>query len=280
VHTLLWAFLPWSLLLFAGIYQSIKKGCQQPVSVQWYCLCGALLTFLVFSASKFQLPYYLNIVFPLFAIQLAAYLNQLQSARSRHIIFRVQAVIIVLLLLIIGALQYFFRPVELSWITVVIIMVFLMLMKAIPRQIDAPGIPKTIIRTVMAAFIVNAYLNQAFYPSLLHYQAGSEAAFFINQKNTSHRPVAQTGDGYSFPLEFYLDQPLLTVDPGGNGTMPPRPFYLYGNEQVIKALAKKGWHISPLKSFSSYWISMLKPQFLNYKTRNSTLTNVWVVIVN
>ena len=66
VHTTLWAFLPWSLLLFAAIYQFIKKGRKAVKETEWYCISGALLTFLLFSASSFQLPHYLNIVFPFF----------------------------------------------------------------------------------------------------------------------------------------------------------------------------------------------------------------------
>jgi len=62
VHTALWAFLPWSLLLFAALFQLVKKGSRMIFRTEWYCISGAMLTFLLFSASSFQLPHYLNIV--------------------------------------------------------------------------------------------------------------------------------------------------------------------------------------------------------------------------
>ncbi|MFD2147501.1 ArnT family glycosyltransferase [Mucilaginibacter antarcticus] len=64
IHTTLWAFLPWSLLLFVAIYRFIKDGSKRLKATDWYCISASLLTFLLFSASKFQLPHYLNIVFP------------------------------------------------------------------------------------------------------------------------------------------------------------------------------------------------------------------------
>lgn len=279
VHTLAWAFLPWSLLLFAAIYQSIKKHAKDVRNSQWYCLCGALLTFLIFSASKFQLPYYLNIVFPLFAIQLAAYLYHIQLPKSKLAVKWVQIVIIALLIITIAALQYFFKPNALAWPVIIIEVLILILLIWLPVAIARDVIRKSIIYSVLIAFVVNLYLNLAFYPSLLKYQAGSEAAFYINQQNTSNYPVAQAVEEYNFPLGFYINGQLITIDPNGNGPLPAKPFYLFSNDKIIAGLAAKGWHITPVKSFGSYWVSMLKLKFLNSKTRNETLDTVNVVIV-
>jgi 4-amino-4-deoxy-L-arabinose transferase-like glycosyltransferase len=279
VHTLAWAFLPWSLLLFTAIYQGIKKGWKNVNTTQWYCLCGSLLTFLLFSASKFQLPYYLNIVFPFFAIQLADYLFNVKLPKSKQVIQLVQSFIIVLLLLVIAALQYFFKPSALAWPVVFIIASLLILLMSIPKHIAATDIRKTIIRTLIAAFVVNVYLNLAFYPSLLKYQAGSEAALIINKQNTTNYPIVQTADNYNFPLEFYLHGSLGNIDPGGNGPLPPRPFYVFSNPHIIEGLKAKGWQMTPVATLDNYWVSMLKPAFLNSKTRRATLDTVQVVLV-
>src|SRR5260221_9671531 len=94
LHTILWAFLPWSLLLIAAIFQFIKRGVKNMEGQEWYCLCGSLLTFLLFSASKFQLPHYFNIVFPFFAILTAQYLNTIRSVQSIRSIRITQIIII------------------------------------------------------------------------------------------------------------------------------------------------------------------------------------------
>src|SRR6202012_5771907 len=121
VHTTLWAFLPWSLLLFAAIFQFIRKGIKNVQGSEWYCICGSLLTFLVFSASRFQLPYYLNIVYPFFAIITAQYLYQITAERSLRAVRLVQLILMSVMLIIVAALHYFFRPDAFNWLTGAII---------------------------------------------------------------------------------------------------------------------------------------------------------------
>ena len=133
--------------------------------------------------------------------------------------------------------------------------------------------------SVLVSFIINLYLNLAFYPSLLHYQALSEAAFWINKNNKAKLPIAQVSDIPPFAMEFYLDQPLNNISTDGSGPLPARPFYLLTDGNILNNLAAKGWQIEPVKTFPGFWISRLKPAFLNKATRNKQLTNYQLVIV-
>lgn len=71
IHTLLWAFLPWTLVLIFAIYTIIKKFNSYLSSdkAKIIYLSGAFLpTFIMFSATKFQLDHYTNIIIPFAAI--------------------------------------------------------------------------------------------------------------------------------------------------------------------------------------------------------------------
>jgi 4-amino-4-deoxy-L-arabinose transferase-like glycosyltransferase len=278
IHTTLWAFLPWSLLLFAAIFQFIKKGIQNIQSHEWYCLCGSLLTFLVFSLSQFQLPYYLNIVFPFFAILTAQYLYNLVSEKSIRAVRITQWIIIGLLLVLIAAVHFFFRPEVFGWLTGAILLILLAALLFLPKSISRKAYWRIGFSTLLASFIVNLYLNLAFYPSLLHYQAGSEAAMWINKNYINKLPVAQSGDN-PFLIEFYLDQPLVNINPDGTGAIPPRPFLLIAQTDVINGLKAKGWQIQPVETFERFWVSRLKPAFLNKATRGKELSYSELVIV-
>lgn len=278
VHTTLWAFLPWSLLLFAAIFQFIRKGVKKVQSHEWYCLCGSLLTFLVFSASKFQLPHYLNIVFPFFAVLTAQYLFNLKADKSIRAVRITQLIVVVLLLLMVAALQYFFRPEMFNWLTGAILFVLLILLLFLPKTITSKYFWRIGFSTLLVSFIINLYLNLAFYPSLLYYQALSQAALWINKNNPDKLPVVQSGD-VPFAMEFYLDQPLTNIGTDGNGPTPPKPYLLFAQTDVIGGLKAKGWQMQPVKTFERYWISRLKPQFLNKTTRSKALTYSELVIV-
>lgn len=278
IHTTLWAFLPWSLLLFAAVFQFIRKGIKNVQSEEWYCICGSLLTFLVFSASKFQLPHYLNIVFPFFAIITAQYLYRLISEKSIRAVRVTQLIVAGLLFVLIVALNYFFKPEAFNVLIGIILLIVVIAWFIIPAKIGGKAFWRIGCQTLLISFFVNLYLNLAFYPSLLHYQALTQAAYYINQNNPDKLPVVQSGDT-PFAMEFYLNQPLTNINPDGSGPQPAKPYLLLAQTDVINDLKAKGWQIQPVKTFERYWISRLKPAFLNKNTRSKGLTYSELVIV-
>jgi hypothetical protein len=280
IHTTLWAFLPWSLLLFVAIYQSIEKGIKNVKATEWYCVCASLLTFLLFSASKFQLPHYLNIVYPFFAIITAQYLYRVQAVKSIKAIKITQIVTIILMILLVVTLHYFYQPETLSVAIGVCLLVLLIALVLPPQTITADSIPQTILRTLIASFLINVYLNTVFYSSLLKYQAGSEAAMWINQHNPQNLQVVQMDDDYVSAMNFYIEAPIVTFKDDSKAAYPAAPFILYATADKVKDIAAKGYKIEVLKSFERYWISRLKPSFLSKETRPAQLTQTQAVLVS
>ncbi len=280
IHTTLWAFLPWSLLLFVAIYQYIKRGCKNVYGFEWYCMSAALLTFLLFSASKFQLPHYLNIVFPFFSILTAQYLFYISSNKIIKAVGITQAIVIASLLLTVGVLHYYFKPEIFSWFTAAALLLLLLLLLFSPNNLSYSVNQKIIYRTVLISFIVNLYLNLSFYPSLMRYQAGSEAAMWLNDHNPQNLPITNLNDDYAYAFEFYSIKPVTLFDPGIKSKLTIKPFLLYAPMDVVKDLSAKGWHITTLRNFKRYWITRLKPAFLNNATRAKELVTTEVVLVN
>ncbi|RCH56580.1 glycosyl transferase [Mucilaginibacter hurinus] len=279
VHTTLWAFLPWSLLLFAALFQYVKNGLRVTRLHEWYCVSGAMVTFLMFSVSKFQLPHYLNIVFPFFAIITAQYICSLKSAKTINTVRVVQGAIIMLLILLLAALHYFYSPETFGIATAALLFILVFCMMVLPRSIGVTWYEKTGFATILAACVVNVYLNLVFYPSVMKYQAGSEAAVWINRNNPQRLPVLQSVDISNFGMEFYLNQPMITISPDGSGDLPDKPFMLYAEAATVTRLSAKGWHIYPLKTFENYAITRLSPSFLNKATRNKEVQVTQLVIV-
>jgi 4-amino-4-deoxy-L-arabinose transferase-like glycosyltransferase len=279
IHTTLWAFLPWSLLLFAAVFQSIKKGIKDVQANEWYCLCGGLLTFLVFSASKFQLPFYTNIIYPFFAIITAQYLFNVQQERSMKAIRITQLVVIGLVIIILGLLEYFFVPDHFKIPVIALICAMYVALVFVPDAISNNVLQKVLFSTLILSFIINLYLNLAFYPSLVQYQAGSMAGQYLNNFNVKKYPMMLYKQN-NWPLEFYLDMPVQVIDPDTIKTPPTNTFMLYIAADQLKELDKKGWSYNQVYSINDYTITRLKPAFLNVRTRAKMLTNMLVVTVN
>ena len=280
IHTTLWAFLPWSLLLFAAIFQFIKTKRKDVQNAEWFCISAALLTFLVFSASKFQLPFYTNIIYPFFAIITAQYLCGLKKPVSIKAAAIVQRVVVVLMILVICLLAYFYRPEGFTFIKGIVLLAAGLAILILPQRLSQVSYQKTAMVSFLAALFVNLYFNLLFYPSLLKYQAGSEAAFYINTHNPQRLPVAQYIGDYAYPLEFYLNQPLHTIYDNGTGTPPAKPFFVYGDVNMLNDLAaQKHLRIEPVKVFDRFWITKLTPAFLNYRTRASATDKYGLYLV-
>jgi len=277
-HTILWAFIPWSILLYIAVVQFFRNPNYQ--KREWFCISGALLTFLVFSASKFQLPHYITIIFPFFAIITAQYLISIKTAKGLRAIRITQSVVLVLLILIILLLQYFYRAANITFFTVLPLAITAALFIFISIKEAFSSKYQLLFQSVLVSVFINLYLNLNFYPSLLKYQSGSEAAFYIDKNSMPNLPVAQLQDEeYSHALEFYLNRPLFLVNEDGKGNFPQKPFLLYASEEAVKRLKQKGWKINLIKTFDDYLVTRLKGKFLNWKTRKEAISQAQLVLL-
>lgn len=277
LHTILWAYLPWSFLFYTALYQFFRKHVKQPALAEWCCVSGSLLTLLIFSVSKFQLPFYIVIVFPFFSILCAQYLLNLKLESSVKAISLMQLIVSGLMMLAVILLHYFFRPdIPLfCWL----LLALAVLLFVITSKTSANGRFRIFFQCCTVVFFVNSYFNLAYYPALLKYQADSEAAFWINAHNPDHLPLVQTRIGFGYGLDFYADAPLYFLHPGEEKLLPPKPYILYGEKEFIDQYIPGGAGLKVLKSFDSYRISRLKGKFLNRATRKETLSKTEFVLV-
>jgi 4-amino-4-deoxy-L-arabinose transferase-like glycosyltransferase len=277
LHTTLWAFLPWALLFYIAVVQYLRKNFKKAQSAEWYNLCGAGFTFLIFSLTKFQLPHYLNILFPFFAIITAQYIYHLQAPGAAKATRIMQGILISLLLLVILVLDYYFDPQAYSITFIVSSLFCLLLIFIITRS--SLGRYKIYFQSAVVAFIVNIYFNLCYYPVLTSYQADSEAAFYINQHNKQKLPVVKVLNGYSYAIDFYLDQPLHYYRAGEQQQFPQKPYLVYGDAEVLTQLADPDLQGQNIRAFQFYPITRLKGKFLNHKTRKESLRTSQLILI-
>jgi len=190
----------------------------------------------------------------------------------------VQMVVNILMVVVICLLEYYFMPVNAGFVLIVMLAAVILLLRLSQRR-NTQIIPQVIFRTLIGSFIVNLWLNTAFYPTLMNYQSGSEAAMWINKNNPNKLPVVEISDEYMTAMQFYSDQIPVNINPDGTGNLPNGPFLLYATNSIVNQLNAKGWHTQTVKRFQRYWVSRLTLGFLNKATRAKELTPVEVVLV-
>lgn len=276
LHTLLWAFLPWSLLLYAALFVFIKSAIRTSSLVREYITLGAaLVTFLIFSLSRFQLPHYLNMLFPFFAIITANYLFNLNNKHTLSFVRWIQHLIIIALLVIVGAIIIFFRLTHPLLLLFILILSYILLFSLFRNR----SLPAIFARCFGAAIVVYAFINFILYPALLKYQSGSEAAFVIKdtlkgELDQSVYMLTEYPDSYS--LEFYVPQTVQFCNLNEAKTKKNALFFV--PEKAAVSLMTNDPDFLLLQKFPHFHISQLTGKFINYNSRPGTLEYYMLVL--
>ena len=275
LHTTLWAFLPWSILFYVAVVQFFRKSIKS-VEKEWLCLCGAGLTFLIFSASKFQLPHYITIIFPFFSILTAQYICGIKSERSFLLVTKVQGTVAFLMTLIILLLNKFFNP-DFSAIAIGLLLLTLALFIVSFYLIKDRF--SVFYLTVVVVLFVNVYFNLVYYPALTLYQSDSQAAFWLNKYNKKHLPLVKVNNNYFHAIDFYSNQPVLDYLPGEEHLLPAKPYILFAETETIDQMRQAGVKLESLKTFESFQITRVNAKFLNYNKRKEVMNTSQLVLI-
>lgn len=270
LHTLLWAFLPWSLLMYGALFSRIRNGFHQTVRLQkeWWMLSSALLTLVLFSFSGFQLPHYTNIIFPMLAILSAAFITE-QAGKGKKGWGKVQSVLTVLLPVLVTGLLFFYRP-AVNPLFIVLFSGALACLFFLHRFTTTDRIWLPYLRSGIAVLAVAVFLNLAFYPDLLRYQSGNRVAAYMNRQLPGE-PLGRLG--IYFPSgEFYLRQPAYgsTVEDLAAGRFS-KARYLFITEEEKSQLDLAAVKTETVMAFEEFHVTMLTLKFINPATRHREL---------
>lgn len=275
LHTLLWAFAPWCLLFYYAIFKQVKAIRNKQKLEEFYSLCGGILLLLLFSFSRFQLPFYTNAVFPLFAVITAPYcIKQLSKFESR-IRLVAQWIFIILLPLAVVIINYFLKPasntcfvIDCALFLIVILIVFIKVKKPQTRAF---------LLNCSAALFVGFYLNTVFYNEIVPYKGQLTAAEYMNQKPLEgfHLYALKAGNNI---FQFYCDRPVDLMPIEEFGSFKPTDISVfYASQQSFDYLQHYHVNFKILKEFINYPQENILPNFINRVTRYKVLDHVYLI---
>jgi 4-amino-4-deoxy-L-arabinose transferase-like glycosyltransferase len=274
-HTLLWAFLPWALLFYYSVYKSLKSIWQKIKLPEYYTLSGGLLLLLIFSVSRFQLPFYTNILFPLFAIITAPYcFKQLSRAGVYYRRIALWLFVVVLPILIV-VIHIYLKP-QSNLLFMVACLLFGAAALLIAIKVKS-SVYKIFMLTCCTVLFANFYLNTVLFKTIASYNGQVSAAKYINQSQFSNAHVYSLRSANNI-FQFYSNKPVNYIPmedfgkfaPGGKAIFfvsQPTVDYLTQNQQDFKVIA----------SFTDYPQENILPKFINHATRNTVLAKVYLI---
>jgi 4-amino-4-deoxy-L-arabinose transferase-like glycosyltransferase len=276
IHTMLWAFAPWALLAYSGIFIRIKQLLFKKDKTEKYTILGFLFTFLVFSLSSFQLPHYLNQLFPFLSI-ISAWVV-LKMARNFsflkvHNVLMIITMILFTALVLLLHLFFFADPLK---IDVAIITGIGLIALYITWFKEKTYLKKILIPPALVILLVNYYLMRQFYPELLTYQSESEAAFYIKNRNLPVEDLV-TFEKTQWSTDFYLKKVIPEITEKDLPRYNLSGHLVFTTSEGLKILERYGYSIEPIKSFKDFHVTTLNLEFINKKTRNHALEETFLV---
>lgn len=111
IHTTAWSFLPWTLFFFIGwlgtLYRWVRGGIKHADGGELISVSGFTLVLAMLMSSKYQLPHYIYVVYPLAAIIAArCFINFTNWAKVKKAITILQLVMLFGLMVVSALLQY------------------------------------------------------------------------------------------------------------------------------------------------------------------------------
>lgn len=275
LHTTLWAFLPWSVLFYTAVFNLFKKKNRINLPAESiFIWVSAAITFLLFSLSKFQLPHYILIILPQFAIITALYLQKL-NAKSLKVFFIIQTVLAMLIVVILSAVSTFFK---FEYYSVASSILFALLLSSV-IFFKAVKLETVIIRSVFISIGLMIFLSGFFYPAVLKYESGMEAGKWIKENQPNAKTaVLMHPDAFSF--DFYANgEPQYFWSFEELDRSKNKDFVVYTSEAHLERL-KKDYNAEILKSFEYFHITKLTGKFINAKTRPQILEHFYLVRIH
>jgi 4-amino-4-deoxy-L-arabinose transferase-like glycosyltransferase len=275
LHTLLWAFAPWCLLFYYAVYNDIKGLFSRQKRAEYYSLCGGLILLLLFSLSRFQLPFYTNAVFPLFAIITAPVCYQQLSKFGTQFRLIAQWVFVILLPVSIIVINFFLKPAS-NIFLILDCMLFGVIILLILLKIKTAH-TRPFFLNCAAALFAGFYLNTVLYNEITPYVGQIAAAEYINQKPFDRFRLYTLTAGNNI-YQFYCKRPveLAPIDGFNSFKSTDIPVF-YANQQSLNYLKQTHADFKIIKSFINYPQENILPAFINKDTRYKVLDHVYLL---
>jgi 4-amino-4-deoxy-L-arabinose transferase-like glycosyltransferase len=262
-HTILWAFLPWSAWLIAAALDRFRRPPRLPpgLGFAWGAVVPALV---LFSLSRFQLPHYLDVLFPFLAIITAAWVLALGDEPPQWPA-RLQTGVWILVFALGPLLLLEARP-QGAALAASLAGTIAAAAVALWRR---PPLEAAMARSVTASVALNLLLNLVFSPQVHRYQAGSQAAAALRRLPPRPAAVYRT---VSPALDFEAPGPvhrwsLAEVE----AAAAAGPVYLYLPQEHQAEVEATGLGVTPVGVYQGFPITKLAWSFLRPETRAGVL---------
>lgn len=269
-HTYLWSILPWSMMFLMYLKHIVQNFSEINIGDK-ILLSGFLVTFILFSVSKFQLDYYINIIIPFSSILLAKYIydgkySQLMQYMLTNLLLLL-TLILSLILLYIAMINNLF----IVMILVVIIDLLAFIALLLSRNITYKAIMVYPIITINWIILLIFIFYGLIYKK---YEAGYNIAKDINQDNTINLVVDYNVQNLA--LEFYVNKNYKNIREYKQLLTEKPPYFLVIDSNNLDLYLDKGYQF---RAYDNITMDKLLPYLFKINKFNEINKKLFVIKV-
>jgi 4-amino-4-deoxy-L-arabinose transferase-like glycosyltransferase len=286
-HTFMWAFFPWSILTVLGLAKNlfvlVRSRFKPGYLNEMLATGGFVLIFLALSASKYKLPHYIYITFPLAAIIAARFViaDLLQPARkimaalalSFSLLFTLLLFTVVFLILL-----FIFPGAGMLTMLIVLLLCFACVAFFLARKTKAERILLPLLVALMA-FYYTGFTQ--FYPELLKYQATNEVGRDIVANNVPRGAFKMHNEVFQHSLDFYSRSSPGYIQIDSAQIMPVMEQYgavwIYTDKPGYEEILRSEFNMVTVKEYERFSVQFLTFPFLDPAKRGSIVEHVYLV---
>jgi 4-amino-4-deoxy-L-arabinose transferase-like glycosyltransferase len=281
LHTLLWAFLPWTIIVLAAIYSTVKYWFARNVDTKWsiYLLGSVIGLVLILSIAKGKAPNYFLIAIAPIAVIAANWLVQFRAIpvnTQRRFLFLLTVFVLIQVSFLIFVIFVFSE--NIIRIPMISLVVFLMVI-FIKVITETQSFQKIILGSILITGALNLFLNVIVLPDLYSYQ-GPRQALKLYEANSSSKTQLYNLDLEEYSLFFYANQPVENIEDWDElkEAFSKPGAWIYTNEIDYKEMLFQNFPIDTVYRIPQRGMNRVNLKFLNPKTREQSLKTNFLVV--
>ncbi len=281
IHTLLWAFLPWTIIVLAAIFSTIKDWILNKKEKHWsiFLLGSVIVLVSVLSIAKGKAPNYFLIAIAPIAVIAANWLVQFMATpvnrQRRFLVAQTVFILIQVSFLIFIFFVFSENKIRIPLISlVVLLMAIFVTVKAEIRPFK-----KIILGSILLAGVLNLFLNAKVLPDLYSYQGARQVLKLYEENNQPEKQL------YNFEIEeyglfFYARQPVENIDNWDRlyQVMEKPGTWIYTNEIKYNDIIKMNYNIDTVYQIRQRGMNRVNLKFLNPNSREQSLKTNFLIV--
>lgn len=273
VHTFLWAFLPWTVFAFGGLWRSLSRLVRGFfVDPEFISLGSFLLPFIALSFSQYKLPHYIFVTFPMAAVLGTTWfykLTETQESRFNRVLANVHYAVYALLIILAVVLCAWAFPMNYMLLSLWLAFTLFSMWFIYTRT---PGLTRVLSLGLVCMLWVNILLSGHVYPALLTYQSDNQAARLYVEHAQPGEPLYALAE-HGHALDYYSGTivPIALQTDEIAKVVAAKAIWLYTDDVHYTELQQRFVAIAQTYPLVEYPVTKLSIPFVNPVTRAGTL---------